>query len=92
MSIVQVDLPEDLLRAASVNANALSPALTSREVAKLLALELYREGSVSLGRAAELCGVSQAEFMQFAAEREVELHYTHGDLEQDRRFIECLPS
>ncbi len=54
--------------------------------------ELYREGSVSLGRAAELCGVSQAEFMQFAAEREVALHYTLADLEQDREFIESLPS
>ena len=92
MSIVQVDLPEDLLRAASVNANALSPALTSREVAKLLTLELYREGSVSLGRTAELCGVSQAEFMQFAAEHEVALHYTFEELEQDRKFIESLPS
>jgi len=92
MSTVQVDLPEDLLRAASVNANANSPASTSREVAKLLALELYHEGSVSLGRAAELCDVSQAEFMQFAAEHEVALHYTLGDLEQDRKFIERLPS
>jgi predicted HTH domain antitoxin len=92
MSTVQVDLPEDLLRAASVYANTHSPASASREVAKLLALELYREGSVSLGRSAELCGVSQAEFMQFAAEREVALHYTLEDLEQDRKFIERLPS
>jgi predicted HTH domain antitoxin len=92
MSTVQVDLPEDLLRAASVYANTYSPASASREVAKLLALELYREGLVSLGRAAELCGVSQAEFMEFAAEREVALHYTLDDLEQDRKFIESLPS
>ena len=92
MTTVQVDLPEDLLRAASVYSNALSPTSASRVVAKLLALELYREGSVSLGRAAELCGVSQAEFMQFAAEREVSLHYTLDDLQQDREFIERLPS
>lgn len=44
MATVQVDLPEDLLRAASVNTS--SPASVSREVAKLLALELYREGAV----------------------------------------------
>lgn len=92
MTTVQVDLPEDLLRAASVFANTFSPVTASREVAKLLALELFREGAVSLGRAAELCGVSQAEFMQFAAEREVALHYTLDDLEQDRQFIESLPS
>ena len=92
MTTVQVDLPEDLLLAASVCAYTHSPASASREVAKLLALELYREGSVSLGRAAELCGVSQAKFMQFAAEREVSLHYTLDDLEQDRKFIQGLPS
>jgi predicted HTH domain antitoxin len=92
MATGQDDLHEDLLRAASVYSNTHSPASASLEVEKLLALELYREGSVSLGRAAELCGVSQAEFMQFAAGREVSLHYTFGDLEQDRRFIRNLPS
>ncbi len=90
MATIQVDLPEDLLCAANVNTS--SPVSASREVAKLLALELYREGSVSLGRAAELCGESQAEFIQFAVECEVALHYTLGDLEQDRKFIERLPS
>jgi predicted HTH domain antitoxin len=92
MSTVQVELPEELLRAASVFANTYSSASTSREVAKLLALELYREDAISLGRAAELCGVSQAEFMQFAAEREVPLHYTLDDLKEDRKFIENIPS
>ena len=75
-----------------MNVNTSLPDSASLEVAKLLALELYREGLVSLGRAAELCGVSQSEFMQFAAEREVSLYYTPADLEQDRKFIEGLPS
>jgi predicted HTH domain antitoxin len=92
MATGQDDLHEDLLRAASVYSNTHSPASASLEVEKLLALELYREGSVSLGRAAELCGVSQAEFMQYDAEREVALRYTLDDLEQDRKFIEGLPS
>jgi predicted HTH domain antitoxin len=90
VTTVQVDLPEDLLRTANVNTS--SPDSASLEVAKLLGLELYREGSVSLGQAAELCGVSQAEFMQFAAEREVSVNYTLTDLQQDRKFIEGMPS
>ena len=89
MTTVQFDLPEDLLQAASVYADTHSLASASREVAKLLALELVREGSVSLGRAAELCSVSQAEFMQFAGQREVTLHYTLEDLAQDRKFTEA---
>jgi predicted HTH domain antitoxin len=68
-SMVQVDLPEDLLRVANIIANTRSPASESREVAKLSALDLYREDSVSLGRGAELCGVSRAEFIQFATDR-----------------------
>ena len=83
MTTVQVDLPAELLQAARIQAH---------EAPKLLALELFREGAVSLGRAAELCGVAQAEFMAFAAEREVVLHYTLEDLEQDRRLIERLAS
>ena len=90
MTTVQVDLPEDLLRAASVPANTFSPVSASREVAKLLALELFREDLVSLGRAAELCGVSLAEFMDFAAERGAPLHYTMEDLAQDQQLIERL--
>jgi predicted HTH domain antitoxin len=92
MATIQVDLPEELLQAARISAQPSMSASASREVAKLLALELFREGVVSLGRVAELCGVPQAEFMQFAAEREVALHYSLDDLEHDRQFIESLSS
>lgn len=37
----------------------------------LLALELYRENQVSLGRAAELCQTSVEAFMVFAGRHEV---------------------
>lgn len=80
MTTVQIDLPIELLHAANVQMNSLA-------VAKLLALELFREGVVSLGRAAELCGAPLAEFMEFAAEREVPLHYTSDDLTQDHQLI-----
>lgn len=83
MTTVQVELPRELLQAARISAG---------EVPKLLALELFREDAVSLGRAAELCGVSLAEFMDFAAEREVPLHYTLEDFDQDQQLIERLLS
>jgi len=51
----------------------------------LVALELFREGRASLGRAAELAGQSIEEFMEFAAQRQVPLHYTADDLGQDRK-------
>lgn len=79
---VQVSLPQELLQAAQIEA---------RDVSKLVALELFREGRVSLGRAAELCGAPQAEFMRFADERAVALHYTSADWEQDHQLIGSLP-
>jgi predicted HTH domain antitoxin len=83
MTTVQIDLPTELLQAANVPMNSVA-------VAKLLALELFREDLVSLGRAAELCNAPLAEFLEFAAARDVPLHYTEDDLTQDRQLIESL--
>jgi predicted HTH domain antitoxin len=60
METVNVELPSALLRAANLEA-ATSP----RKLPDCLALELYREDMVSLGRAAELCETPLAAFMGF---------------------------
>lgn len=61
----------------------------SQEAARLLALELYREDKVSLGRAAELCRTPLAEFMDFAAIHGVPpLRYSFEDLEEEQRTSE----
>lgn len=85
MNGVQITVPAELLEAAGVN-----PADASRESARLLALELYRENKVSLGRAAELCGMPIEAFMVFAGQREAPIHYNVSDLEEDRLTIERL--
>jgi predicted HTH domain antitoxin len=60
----------------------------SQEPARLLALELYREDKVSLGRAAELC---QTAFMDFAAKHGVPpLRYGFEDLEEERQTTDRL--
>jgi predicted HTH domain antitoxin len=56
----------------------------------LLTLELYRENRVSLGRAAELCGLTPEAFMVFAGRRDAPMHYSLSDLEEDRRTLERL--
>jgi predicted HTH domain antitoxin len=79
MSTVQVELAEELLTVADIQ-----DSLPSQSAAKLIALELFREHRISLGKAAELTGVSVEEFMAFSAEREVPLHYTIEDWETDQ--------
>jgi predicted HTH domain antitoxin len=51
MKTLQVDLPVDLVEAAKLDQGSC----VSHEAAKLIALELFREDRISLGRAAELC-------------------------------------
>lgn len=78
---MNVKLPSELLRVANLEEQNLS-----EEAARLLALELYREDKVSLGRAAELCETPVAAFMDFAAKHGVPpLRYSFEDLEEERQ-------
>jgi predicted HTH domain antitoxin len=86
METVNIQLPADLLEAAELRQNDLS-----QEAARLLALELYREGKVSLGRAAELSRTPLASFMDFVADHGVPpLRYDFEDLEDERRLMDRL--
>jgi predicted HTH domain antitoxin len=63
----------------------------SEEDARLRALELYREDKVSLGRAAEVCHMPLAAFMDFAAKHGVPpLRYSFEDLEEERQSADRL--
>ncbi|MCW5979144.1 MAG: UPF0175 family protein [Bryobacteraceae bacterium] len=85
METVEVRLPAELVLAAG-----LDPTDASGETARLLALELYRENKVSLGRAAELCQAPVEEFLIFAGRHEAPVHYGVEELEEDRRTIQQL--
>lgn len=81
-----LQLPTELLQiVGSLNAGDLAT-----ETAKLLALELFREDKVSLGRAAELCSTPIEAFMEFAAAHEAPLHYGIAELDEDRRTLAKL--
>ena len=83
MSQVNVVLSEDLVKVAH-----LDQGNVSQEAAKLIALELLREQKLSVGRAAELCGVPLASFMDYAAAHEVPpLNYGFADLEHNCQTI-----
>ena len=86
METVDIKLPSELLRVANLEQRNLS-----QEAARLLALELYREDKVSLGRAAELCQTPLAALMDFAAKHGVPpLRYSFEDLEEERQTADLL--
>jgi predicted HTH domain antitoxin len=83
MKSVQVELSADLVEAAQLNRS--NP---SADAARLLALELFREDKISLGRAAELSETSVEAFLEFAGQRQAPLHYGTVELEADRQTMQ----
>jgi predicted HTH domain antitoxin len=83
-AMVNIELPADLTA-------EFESENVSEEAARLLALELFREQKVSLGRAAELCLMPLAAFMKFSAAHGVPpITYSLDDLESDHKTIERL--
>jgi predicted HTH domain antitoxin len=85
MQTVRVEIPAELVVAAGLDVGNLSA-----EATRLLALELYREDRVSLGRAAEPCQIPVERFTEFSGRHNVPLHFGVDDLEEDRRTLERL--
>ncbi len=83
MEWISVKVPRDLVRILKVR-DAEVPKL----VRLYLAIELYREGMVSLGKDAEIAGVSMWEMMEILASRNVPIQYDVEDLEKDIKTSE----
>jgi predicted HTH domain antitoxin len=85
MQTVTVEIPTELVLAAGLDTGNLSA-----DTARLLAVGLFREDKVSLGRAAELCQMPVEQFIEFAAQHNVSLHYGTEQMEEDRQTLERL--
>ena len=81
MGAVQVDIGQDLV---DLLEELHRPV---KEVAReLIVLELYRQGEVSSGRAAELLCMPRGEFIRYASERGIPYLQLNG--EELRREVE----
>ena len=78
MQTVSVDFPRDLINIFKVREKDFS-----MKVLKTLSIELYREGVVSIGKAAEIAGISIWEMHDILAKQKIPLHYYPEDLESD---------
>ncbi len=59
--------------------------LTPAQVQLDLAVGLYTEGRVTLGRAASVAGLPQEEFLRELGRRRVPVHYSAADFDDDCR-------
>jgi predicted HTH domain antitoxin len=71
---VNLEVPQDILDSAR---------LTAPELKLELALSLYAQGRLSIGKACELAGFSLWEFRQVLAARRITAHYDLEDLQDD---------
>jgi predicted HTH domain antitoxin len=73
-AIATLEIPQDVLDAAQMNA---------QDVRRELALALYAQNRLSLGKARELAGLSLWEFRQWLGTRGIAAHYDETDLQDD---------
>ena len=66
MSTISIDLEENVV--ALLHQSNQPAERTARE---LIVLELYRSGTISSGKAAQLLGMSRLEFIQYASRLDI---------------------
>lgn len=89
MRTEQVELPEELL--SLLSQSRLGTAGTAAQVRAALAIHLFLEGVVSVGRAAELAGIPRFDFEALIVDMGLPtVHYDLADYEADiRGFVEA---
>jgi predicted HTH domain antitoxin len=81
---IQIALPEEVLTLARLGKEEIGA-----EMQRLLLLELVRDGRVPYGKAAELLGISQAEFLAYMAKHQVSpFQFTPDELAKELEPIE----
>ena len=61
--------------------------LTESDFLRNLAIWLFVNEKVKLGRAAEIAGVSQTEFMRTLGKHRIPIHYDESDFESDLAVV-----
>jgi predicted HTH domain antitoxin len=83
MVLAEVDMPGSILALIKVDPDQLGPFIK-----RSLAVELYREGKLSLGKAAELAGAKNKwEMLMLLNERGVPIDYTSEDAKDDLQTL-----
>lgn len=81
---IHITLPEEVLALTRLEKEKIG-----EEMRRLLLLELVREGRVPYGKAAELLGLSQVEFLEYMAKHKISpFQFTPGELAEELEPIQ----
>ncbi|KLU60292.1 hypothetical protein CEB3_c00420 [Peptococcaceae bacterium CEB3] len=76
---IEFELPKDLFFRNPI----ISQTLIKAEALKRLAATFYADGSLSLGKAAQIANVSKQDFLDFLASHNIPLNYDIRELDED---------
>ncbi len=78
---VHLEIPESITSSLRLPEAEMEPRLRCE-----LAIALYTQGILSMGKAAELAELSRFAFSDLIAQRGISRHYTEQDLSQDLQY------
>ncbi len=82
---IMVEIPDDLWVILKIDKKDIPKA-----VKLYLAIELYREGKISLGKASEIAGITKEEMMEVLSRKKIPINYDVDDLKEDVEKLEGL--
>jgi predicted HTH domain antitoxin len=77
---MSLTISDDLLQAAD---------LTETDFMIEIAVLLFQQERITLGRASQLCGISQIEFQQLLSSRDICIHYDLEDYQADVQSLQA---
>jgi len=80
---VKLSFPREVVNILKTREEYLGPLLKEK-----VALELFREGLVSVGKASEIAGLTRNDMLDLLASKKIPLHYTPSDLREDIEALE----
>jgi predicted HTH domain antitoxin len=83
MNVATLEIPREILDSAR-----LSP----EELKKELAVHLYAQGRLSVGKAKDLAGMALWSFQQLLGSRQIPVHLEPADLDDDLDALSALTS
>ena len=84
-------MPEEAMATLEIPRGVLDAAqMSTRDLRRELALTLYAQQRLSLGKARELAGLSLWEFRHWLGLRRIEVHYDADDLRDDIATLRTL--
>jgi len=78
---ITLEIPNNIHEALHV-----SPAEAEQRLKLELAVALYAQNALGLGKAAQLASLSRLDFNDVLAERKIPMHYSQQELEEDLAY------